>query len=188
MFAKTFLLSALAVLAMSAQVNAHAAITPMLGVNGTPARSDVQRPTAAKPCGNADLSKVSSSTPVTAAADGSVSMNIQDFNAGADGSRSVKTVMLDTTGTGKSFKTAGKVTTNGQAAPTKVGSDKLVVQMPAGTKCTGAGGICLLSMTTTAGFGNCVAVKVGGAAKRDPRAAGSRAARAYLEAEAVQLD
>lgn len=37
------------------------------------------------------------------------------FYSGADGSRSVKTVMVDTTGTGKSFKTAGKVTTNGQA-------------------------------------------------------------------------
>lgn len=81
MFSKTFLVSVLAILAMSVQVNAHAAITPMLGVTGTPARSDVQKPTSGKPCGNADLSKVASSTAVTAAADGSVSMNIQDFNA-----------------------------------------------------------------------------------------------------------
>lgn len=89
MFSKTFLLSAVAVLFMSAQVNAHAAITPMLGVKGTPARSDVQKPTTAKPCGNADLSKAASSTPVTAAADGSVSMNIQDFNACVFAYRSV---------------------------------------------------------------------------------------------------
>lgn len=41
----TLLLSALAT------VRAHAIITPALGVTGTPARSDVTRPSKAKPCG-----------------------------------------------------------------------------------------------------------------------------------------
>jgi hypothetical protein len=44
--------------------------------------------------------------------------------------------------------------------------------MPAGTKCTGGKGknLCLLSLTTDGGFGNCVVASQGGAAKRDTRA------------------
>lgn len=83
MFSKTLAISA-AVLFFGTQVNAHAAIAPALGVSGTPARSDVQRPSTAKPCGTANLAAVSSATgagAATAAADGSVTMTITNFNA-----------------------------------------------------------------------------------------------------------
>jgi len=44
--------------------------------------------------------------------------------------------------------------------PTNLASQKLTVQLPIGTKCTGGAGknICVASFITTAGFGNCVAV------------------------------
>ena len=49
MVLKTF--TALFSLAHMASVNAHTAITPALGVNGTPVRRDVRRPATRKPCG-----------------------------------------------------------------------------------------------------------------------------------------
>jgi hypothetical protein len=71
----------LAILAFSAvEVAAHAAINPALGVQGKAVRNDVQRPSTAKPCGNAALSKIDTSTAVTADASGSFTMTIQNFN------------------------------------------------------------------------------------------------------------
>lgn len=65
----------------SVQVNAHAAIAPALGVAGTPARSDVQRPSTASPCGKADVAQAATAQAVAAGADGSVTMTVTDFNA-----------------------------------------------------------------------------------------------------------
>lgn len=79
MLSKSFLVSAV-VLALGLQANAHAGMTPALGVSGTFARSDVQRPSTAKPCGTAALTAVDTSTPVNAAADGTVAMTITNFN------------------------------------------------------------------------------------------------------------
>ncbi|KAJ7467796.1 hypothetical protein B0H11DRAFT_2239212 [Mycena galericulata] len=75
--------------------------------------------------------------------------------SGADGSRSVS-VMVDPTGTGKKF-VAAKVTTNGDAAPTNVGTQQIKLSLPAGTQCSGgkAGNLCLLSVKSTSGFGGC---------------------------------
>lgn len=220
MFSKpsTFLVSAV-VLALSLQVNAHAIVSPAIGVAGKPARKDVQRPSTTKPCGNAALTSIDTSTPVVAAADGTMTMNITNFNGGKDGSRQIKSLQIDATGTGKSFTAAAAkaIKQNGVAAPKAAGSEQLTVQMPAGTKCTGgnAGNLCLMSFTTDGGFGNCVVAQQGGAApggaaaanttappagaaggkqaakavvknvavRNDPRAVGSRAARAYLEAQ-----
>jgi len=207
MLSKSFLVSAV-VFALGLQVNAHAAISPALGVTGNVTRSDVQRPSTAKPCGNTALTAIDTSTPVNAAADGSITMNITNFNPGKDGSRNIKTVKINT-GNGTSFKAEGAVTKNGDAAPSSTGSQQITVKLPAGTKCTGgkSGDLCLMSMTTDGGFGNCVVVKQGGAAagnstsaatgavaaaggakdasnnstKLDSRAVGTRAARAYLE-------
>jgi len=176
MLAKSLAIILLAV----SSVSAHAAIAPPLGVTGTPARSDVQRPSAAKPCGTIDIaSTLDTSTPIAASADGSFTATITDFNAGADGSRSIKTANVDATGVGKTF-IAGTVTKNGNANPTTVGSDQLTIQMPAGTTCTGgkAGNRCLVSLTTTAGFGNCVVVSQGGAGAGGAAAAGSNATAA----------
>ncbi|KAJ7191114.1 hypothetical protein GGX14DRAFT_381459 [Mycena pura] len=156
--------------------------SPALGVK-TPARSDVQRPSTAKPCGTIDIaSNLDSSTALPAAADGSVTMNVENFNAGADGSTSVS-VSVDATGKGTAF-TAATVQTNGNPNPTKVETDKVVFTLPAGTKCTGgtAGNLCLVSVKTTAGFGACTVVSQGaaaaGAAPAAKVKAGTRAARA----------
>ncbi|KAH7869308.1 uncharacterized protein C8R40DRAFT_1131130 [Lentinula edodes] len=164
MFSKVFA-SLSVLLAISVQVNAHAAIAPALGVDGTPVRADVQRPSTASPCGTVNVaSTLDTSTPVQAAADGTFTATATDFNAGADGSRSV-TAKVDPTAQGKTFSTAVTVSQNGDAAPTTVGSDQIVAALPAGTTCSGgtAGNLCLVQFTTTAGFGNCVVVAQGAA-------------------------
>ena len=81
MFSKVFA-SAAVLLAVSAQVSAHAAIAPALGVSGTPVRADVQRPSTAKPCGTVNVaSTIDTSTPIQAAADGTFTATVTDFNA-----------------------------------------------------------------------------------------------------------
>ncbi|KAF2108605.1 hypothetical protein BDV96DRAFT_692413 [Lophiotrema nucula] len=153
-----------AVLSFSAvQVAAHAAINPALGVTGTAVRNDVQRPSANKPCGNADLAAIDTSTAVTADASGSFTTTIQNFNGGQDGSRQV-TVQVDAAGTGSNF-VAGDVTANGVAAPANTGSEDITASLPAGTTCSGgaSGNLCLASFKTLGGFGNCVVVQQGGA-------------------------
>ncbi|EIM88837.1 uncharacterized protein STEHIDRAFT_53738 [Stereum hirsutum FP-91666 SS1] len=156
MFSSRLFISVLALALSVAQVNAHAAIAPALGVSGNPVRNDVQRPSTATPCGTVNIAQnidTSTAIPLTGS---TFQATVTDFNAGADGSRSVS-AQVDATGAGKSF-TAATVTTNGNANPTTVGSDQVTVQMPAGTTCTGgaAGNLCLVSFKTTAGFGNCV--------------------------------
>jgi len=161
---KSVLACASLFLALAAQTSAHAMPSIALGVSGAPTRNDVQRPSTAQPCGTIDpATTLDTSTAIPAAADGSVTMNVQNFNAGADGSTSVS-VQIDQTGTGKSF-VAGTVTTNGNAAPTAVETDKVVFTLPAGTKCAGgtAGNLCLVSVKTTAGFGACTVVSQGAA-------------------------
>ncbi|KAJ7328845.1 hypothetical protein DFH08DRAFT_883359 [Mycena albidolilacea] len=156
-------------LALAAQIFAHAIPNPALGVKGTPQRSDVQRPSTAKPCGNVDItSKLDTSTAIAAAADGSVTLKVQNFNAGADGSTSVS-VEVDQTGTGKKF-VAGKVTKNGNPKPSKVETDQVTFSLPAGTKCAGgkAKNLCLVSVKTTSGFGACTVVSQGNAAAANP--------------------
>ncbi|KAJ7483521.1 hypothetical protein FB451DRAFT_1338199 [Mycena latifolia] len=158
MFSNVFTSAAIA-LALALQVHAHAMPSPALGVSGLPARSDVQRPSTNAPCGSVNIaSSIDKSTAVPAEADGSVMLNITNYNAGADGSRSVS-VLVDPTGTGKKF-VAASVTKNGDAAPKDTGTEQVKLTLPAGTKCTGgkAGNLCLLSVKSTAGFGGCTVV------------------------------
>jgi len=164
MFSKVFTLAAIA-LTFTSQVQAHAAIAPALGLAAAPKRSDVQRPSTAKACGNANIAQtINTSTPVVAAADGSFTVTVTNFNGGKDGSRQV-TMTVDATGAGNKF-VAGTVTKNGQAAPASTGSEQVTATLPAGTKCTGGtkGNLCVASFKTLAGFGNCVVVQQGGAA------------------------
>ncbi|KAJ7680026.1 hypothetical protein B0H17DRAFT_943586 [Mycena rosella] len=159
---KSFLACASVLLALAAQTSAHAIPNPALGVKGTPARSDVQRPSTAKPCGTIDpATTLDTSTAIPAAADGTVTMSVTNFNAGADGSTSVS-VSVDASGKGTAF-VAGTVSKNGNPAPTAVETDKVTFSLPAGTKCTGgaAGNLCLVSVKTTAGFGACTVVSQG---------------------------
>ncbi len=62
-------------------VNAHAGVTPALGVKGQFTRNDVQRPSAKSPCGNINISQnLDASTTVQADANGNFSPSITDFN------------------------------------------------------------------------------------------------------------
>lgn len=184
MFSKIFA-SATLVLALSMQVQGHAAVAPVLGVAGAPARKDVQRPSAAAACGKTNVAAtIDTSTPVVAAADGTFSATVTNFNGGADGSRQV-TASVDPTGAGKTFS-AITVSKNGDAAPAAVGSQQLTAALPAGTKCSGgkAGNLCLVSFKTKAGFGNCVVVQQGGAAAGGAQAATGTGAAATAGAAA----
>jgi len=183
---KSVLACASVFLALAAQTSAHAIPNPALGVKGTPQRSDVQRPSTAQPCGSINpATTIDTSTAIPVAADGTVTMNVVNFNAGADGSTSVS-VEVDQTGLGKSF-VAGTVKTNGNPAPTKVESDKVVFTLPAGTKCVGgkAKNLCLVSVKTTAGFGGCTVVSQGAAAAVDAPAKGTTTAAAKTTAKAA---
>ncbi|KAJ6617515.1 hypothetical protein B0H10DRAFT_1304976 [Mycena sp. CBHHK59/15] len=159
-------------LALIAQTSAHAIPSPALGVKGKPARSDVQRPSTAKPCGNVNMAAtLDSSTAIPVAADGSVTMSVVNFNAGADGSTSVS-VQVDASGKGTKF-VAGTVTKNGNKAPSKVESDQVTFKLPANTECTGGKNkdLCLVSVKTTAGFGACTVVSQGAKAAAPAKAA-----------------
>jgi len=167
MLSKAFLVS-FVILGLGLQVSAHAGVTPALGVNGQLTRNDVQKPTAAKPCGNTPLTNIDTSTPVTAAADGTVKMTATSFDSGTDGSREITAVKVDSSGTGQQFKAApaNAIITNGDASPTQAGSQAITMQMPAGTTCSGgkSKNLCMVALQTKGGFGNCVVVQQGGAA------------------------
>jgi hypothetical protein len=80
MLSKSFIASIFLIASISS-VNAHAGVTPALGVNGQFARSDVQRPSANTPCGTVDVAKnLDTSTAVQADAAGTFSASITDFN------------------------------------------------------------------------------------------------------------
>jgi len=179
MFSKVWTSAAL-LLALSLQANAHAIVSPALGVSGTPVRNDVKRPSAASPCGAGVnvASALDSSTAVTASAAGVVDATGTNFNAGEDGSRQF-TAKVDASGTGTKF-VAMTVTTNGDKAPTNVGSQPLVASLPAGTKCTGGASKdkCLVQFVSASGFGNCVAVTQAGGAVAAGGAAGGAVAAA----------
>ena len=74
-----FVFSTLVVLFPTAY--SHAIITPALGVNGTAARSDVQRPSTKAPCGNVDITQeLPLSTPISVFANGTFFANVTNFN------------------------------------------------------------------------------------------------------------
>ena len=79
-FSRTSIATVALCLALSLQAHADATISPALGLNGAPTQKDVQRPSAAKPCGNVDLTAIDSSTAITAAANGTFSATITNFN------------------------------------------------------------------------------------------------------------
>ncbi|KAI0251236.1 hypothetical protein BJV78DRAFT_1213598 [Lactifluus subvellereus] len=171
MLSKSFIASVF-LLTLTSSVNAHAAISPALGVKGNPVRNDVQRPSNGKPCGNVNIAQnIDTSTPVVADANGTFSASITNFNPGADGSRSIKTVQVDASGTGNNL-VAAKMLVNGDAAPASDSTQQLTVQLPAGTTCAGGAGkdLCIASFTTTAG---------GKAGNSAPSRAANGVARAY---------
>jgi len=162
MFAK-ILASSLLVLALCLQVTAHAGVSPPLGVQGDLTRGEVQRPTAAKPCGKVDIaSKFSSSTPVLADASGSFKVDATSFNGGHDGSLKF-TAKVDPTGTGVASEFVNMdITTNGDDSPPKAETVPITAQLPSGTKCKD--NKCLVQFISGSGFGNCIVVEQSDAA------------------------
>ena len=80
-FSKPVIATAALLLAGALQAHAHAAISPMLGVSGTPVRSDVQRPSTAKPCGTTNIaSNLDTSGTVPLSSNGSFAATITNFN------------------------------------------------------------------------------------------------------------
>jgi len=81
MFAKIWTSAAL-VLALCMQVSAHAAVSPALGVSGTPVRGNVKRPNNANACGaGVDVAKtINTSTAVAANAAGQFNAVAINFN------------------------------------------------------------------------------------------------------------
>ncbi|KAA1472433.1 hypothetical protein DENSPDRAFT_859448 [Dentipellis sp. KUC8613] len=157
MFSKSFFAS-LFVVALSTQAYAHAVISPALGVKGAPVRNDAKKPNANDECGGVNIAQTLATTTPIVANGNSFTATITNFNGGKDGSREIKSLQVDASGTGKSF-VKGTVTTNGDAAPAATGTQNIVGSLPAGTQCTGGPNhnLCLVSMTTGGGFGNCVA-------------------------------
>ncbi|KAJ7775782.1 hypothetical protein B0H14DRAFT_2631818 [Mycena olivaceomarginata] len=98
------------------------------------------------------LSKLNTSTAITAAADGSVTLK---STRGADGSTSIS-VEVDQTGMGKKF-----VAGNGNHKPSKVETDQVHSRGKAKN-------LCLVSVKTTGGFGACTVVSQGNAAAANP--------------------
>ncbi|KAI0369161.1 hypothetical protein BV20DRAFT_968350 [Pilatotrama ljubarskyi] len=164
MLSKSLVAVALLFLSVSLQAHAQAAVFPALGVEGTPTSSDVQRPSKHSECGNVIvLHNLDLSQPVKADKSGKFSAKVINFVAGKDGSREL-TAQVDPTGTGKSFVPA-EILKNGDKNPASTGTQDIVAQLPEGVSCSGgaSGNSCLVSFTTTGGFGTCVVVQQGAA-------------------------
>ncbi|KAG6848408.1 hypothetical protein H0H93_000456, partial [Arthromyces matolae] len=157
--------TAVIALVFAVQAHAHAAVSPVLGVAGTPVRGDVKRPLTLgfikKPCGLGVniAANLDTSTPVVAQPDGTFNVTVTNFNLGIDGSRKMS-LLVDPTGTGKNM-VAGTISTNGDPAPGDLSSEVLAASLPAGMTCTGgaSGNLCLASFKSTFGFGNCVVIQ-----------------------------
>ncbi|KAG9115474.1 hypothetical protein FRC07_007533 [Ceratobasidium sp. 392] len=157
-----FAKSLIVVAALAAHVLGHAVVQPVMGVAGTPKRSDTQRPSTANPCGKTAISKMGSSQSI-AMSGTTFTAKATNFNAKKDGSM-LFSAQVDPTGTGKSFK-AVTITKNGPAAPAEVGETANITVDMKGVECKGGPNkdSCMVSFKSASGFGNCVVVKQTGA-------------------------
>jgi len=152
--------------------------SPVLGVQGTPQRTDVQIPSTQNPCGipNAQVAnKFASSTTVTADANGNFEVTAENFNGTPDGSLKAKSGRVSPNGT-PTFNDELTITANGNDDPSSGNQQATIkAQLPKGLKCTGPGNKCLAQFITTAGFGNCVVVQQGGQSGKVVPASGAGA-------------
>jgi hypothetical protein len=65
---------------LAIQVHAHAGVIPALGVTGTFARSNVQRPSTASPCGTINIAQSIDTSTAVAASGGKAAFTGQNFN------------------------------------------------------------------------------------------------------------
>ncbi|KAH8809667.1 hypothetical protein DL96DRAFT_1473354 [Flagelloscypha sp. PMI_526] len=164
MFPKIFTLASF-LLFLVLQAQGHTIITPALHVKGKGARSDVRRPDDKTPCGNVGgFNKINDAVAVQADADGKFTMTITNFNKNADGSRQV-TAKANAVGPDGKYDVQVKMLKNGDPSPPQLGSEQITGQLPAGTKCNAGANnnLCMVSLVTTRGFGNCVVVRQGAA-------------------------
>lgn len=148
----------IALLIITSSIDAQAAVTPpnppLIDLKETPINGEAQRPSITDPCSNVNIAQnLDISTGVTADETGAFSLSPVNFNPGAGSLRSIEMVQVDASGTGKNFFAA-------QMAPVNNDMQQFTIQLPAGTKCTGGTNqnLCLASITTTSGLGNCVVV------------------------------
>ncbi len=81
MYVSKVIAAAVLLLSASLEASAHAAVSPVLGVSGTPVRSDVQRPNNARPCGKTDVAAaLDTSDTITMNADNTFTATITNFN------------------------------------------------------------------------------------------------------------
>ncbi|KAI0274094.1 hypothetical protein BGY98DRAFT_1117941 [Russula aff. rugulosa BPL654] len=164
MLFKSFTAS-LFLLALTSSVNAQeeegCAISPAMGVSGTPGASDIQQPSDDAPCGNVNITQnLDTSEAVQADSNGQFKVSVIGFGAGTENSRNIATVKVDGSGKGTDFITATMVA-NGEARPATAGTEQLTVQLPNGITCGGgsSGNLCVASFISTGGSGNCVVIK-----------------------------
>jgi len=174
MFAKIWA-SSLLVSAFCLQVTAHAVFSPVLGVQGVPQITDVQKPSKQQPCGITNIANTfDSSKTVTADADGNFEVTGINFNGTPDGSLQAKTGRVSPDATA-AFNDELKIITNGPNNPPGRQQATIKAQLPKGLKCTGPGNKCLAQFITTAGFGNCVVVQQSGQSGNGVPASGTGA-------------
>lgn len=181
---KTTLSLLSAILALSAQVNAHGFITDVQGANGkkgqgfgvdlaqvTPGN---QGPTSSgfsadAPCGRGGTAgQINVAASIEAAitaglptvdANNEISMNWQQVNAGSDGG-GPGNAFIDVSGTGANFVALDITKNFGDNGANS--RNPMTVKLPAGTTCTGGStkNVCLIKVTNPAGpFGSCIAVQ-----------------------------
>jgi len=164
MFSKSALLFTV-FLSMGMQAHAHAAFFAALGVDGTPVRGDVQRPSESSPCGTISLDKIDSSTPIPVDSSGVLNPNVINFNGGTDGSRAIGSMLISQAGTAN-FTTLdlSTVTKNGVENPTDETTEQLTITLPSNITCTGGQGndSCIISIANVDGFGNCIVAQQSG--------------------------
>jgi hypothetical protein len=176
---------------LTSSANAQDTITPpnppFLDLKETPISGEAQRPSIVDPCTNVNIAQnLDTSTCVTADETGAFLLSyvnvdpwvhspcpyvtsehvgwILNVFSGADGSRSIETVQVDASGTGNNFVAA-------QMAPANDDTQQFIIQLPAGTICTGGTNrnLCLASITTALGPGSCVVVSQAADAVDTPR-------------------
>ncbi|KAL7415455.1 hypothetical protein BDY24DRAFT_413588 [Mrakia frigida] len=149
-----FSLKSLLVLgAITSQVSAHVIFTVDAASDAAANRNDVTR------SGSCDVEGALAGSTVTADADGGFTALAKWFNAGNDGATTIDSATFDVNADGNNF--AGKVTVVSGGVGNQddaTGTDEIQLSLPAGTTCQGPGGACLVQLSSTSGFGNCVAV------------------------------
>ncbi|KAL7415397.1 hypothetical protein BDY24DRAFT_275098 [Mrakia frigida] len=149
-----FPLKSLLVLGVAAsQVSAHVIFTVDAASDAVATTNDVTG------AGSCNVEEALAGSTVSASASGAFTALAKWFNQGTDGATTIKSATFDVNADGKAFAGTVSVVSGGVANQAVAdGTDKIELSLPAGTTCQGPGGACLVQLSSTSGFGNCVAV------------------------------